>query len=212
MADIDTLYANTEAYIKALEGTYLSKYIADKTSTPSDYNNDVKSFCILSHAALEEFTETIAITVMNTTVDNFINLHKVTEPLVSLMHFKSNGDSYLSKSENDDKIEIISSYDYIRLKLTEIKERFSKEVFNNHGVSLKYIKQLLMPVAIDITTDATLLNSLKQLAKERGSYAHKFLEKGSVKKSIAPEDAKTIVSDCLILCVDIKEKAKARIT
>jgi len=211
MADIDTLYSDTEGYVKNLETTYLSKHIALKTSSPSDYNNDVKSFCILSHAALEEFTETVAITVMDKTVDNFVNHHKITEPLVALMHFKSNGDVYLSKSEDDDKIETVTSYDYIRLKLAEIKDRFSKEVFNNHGVSLKYIKQLLMPVSIDISTDPTLLNSLKLLARERGSYAHKFLDKGSIKKSIAPEDAQTIVTDCLKLCFDIKEKAKAKI-
>ncbi|MFT3682608.1 MAG: HEPN domain-containing protein [Ferruginibacter sp.] len=211
MADIDRLYSDTDGYVKNLETTYLSKYIANKTSTPADYNNDVKSFCILSHAALEEFTETIAITVMDKTVDNFVLHHKITEPLVSLMHFKSNGDTYLSKSEDDDKIETIASYDYIRARLVEIKDRFSKEVFNNHGVSLKYIKQLLMPVSIDIPNDPTLMNSLKLLAKERGSYAHKFLDKGSIKKSIAPEDAKTIVKDCLKLCFDIKEKAKAKI-
>ncbi|MEI8006998.1 MAG: HEPN domain-containing protein [Bacteroidota bacterium] len=211
MAEIDRLYSDTEGYIKNLEITYLSRYIADKTSSPTDYNNDVKSFCILSHAAFEEYTETIAIIVMDKTVDNFVTHHRITESLVSLMHFKANGDAYLSKSEDDDKIEIITSYDYIRLRLAEIKERFSKEVFNNHGVSLKYIKQLLMPVSIDISSDPILLNSLKLLAKERGSYAHKFLEKGSIKKSIAPEDAKTIVTDCLRLCFDIKEKAKVKI-
>lgn len=211
MADIDKLFLDMEGYVNNLETTYLSKYIADKTSSPKDYDNDVKSFCILSHAALEEFSETVAITVMDITVHNFVYHHKITEPLVSLLHFKSNGDAYLSKTEEDDKIEILTSYDYIRARLDEIKGRFSKEVFNNHGASLKYLKQLLMPVSIDIPNDPTLLNSLKLLAKERGSYAHKFLEKGSVKKSIAPEDAKTIVSDCLKLCNEIKEKAKLKV-
>lgn len=210
MADIDKLYTDVNGYITQLETTYLAKYIADKTSSPTDYDNDVKSFCILSHAAIEEFTETVAITVMNKTVDNFIIHHKVTESLVALMHFKSNGEGFLAKSEDDDKIAIVSSYDYIRERLAEIKDRFSKEVFNNHGASLKYLKQLFMPVSVDVPSDPTLLNSLKLLAKERGSYAHKFLEKGAIKKSIAPEDAKTIVKDCLKLCFEIKEKAKIR--
>jgi hypothetical protein len=210
MADIDKLYTDVDGYIRQLEATYLAKYIADKTSSPTDYDNDVKSFCILSHAAVEEFSETVAITVMNKTVENFIIHHKVTESLVTLMHFKSNGEGFLAKSEDDDKITIVSSYDYIRERLAEIKDRFSKEVFNNHGASLKYLKQLFMPVSVDVPSDPTLLNSLKLLAKERGSYAHKFLEKGAIKKSIAPEDAKTIVTDCLKLCFEIKEKAKTR--
>lgn len=212
MADIDKLYADTESYIQGLEGSYLSKYLADPTTTPTDCDLDVKSYCILCHAAFEEFAETIAVTVMNKTVDNFVMHHRVTESLVSLMHFKASGESYLDKQEEEDKIEIITSYNYIRERLAEIKDRFSKEVFNNHGVSLKYIKQLLMPVAIDVPNDPTWLNSLKQLAKERGAYAHKFLDKGAIKKSIAPEDAKTIVNDCIQLCNDIKEKAKTRIT
>lgn len=210
MADIDKLYSDVDGYITQLETTYLAKYIADETSSPSDYDNDVKSFCILSHAAIEEFSETVAITVMNKTVENFIIHHRVTESLVTLLHFKSNGEGFLAKSEDDDKITLVSSYDYIRERLAEIKDRFSKEVFNNHGASLKYLKQLFMPVSVDVPSDPTLLNSLKLLAKERGSYAHKFLEKGSIKKSIAPEDAKTIVTDCLKLCYEIKEKAKTR--
>lgn len=211
MVDIDKLYADTESYIQSLEGSFLSKYLADPTTTPTDYDLDVKSYCILCHAAFEEFAETIAVNVMNQTVDNFILHHRVSESLVSLMHFKASGESYLNKQEEEDKIEIITSYNYIRERLIEIKDRFSKEVFNNHGVSLKYIKQLFMPVAIDIPNDPTLLNSLKQLAKERGAYAHKFLERGTIKRSIAPEDAKTIVNDCVQLCLDIKEKAKTRI-
>lgn len=211
MAEIENLYTDTKRYIQSLEGSYLSKYLADPTTTPTDYDLDVKSYCILCHAAFEEFAETIAISVMNKTVDNFVLHHRVTESLVSLMHFKASGESYLNKYEEDDKIEIITSYNYIRERLSEIKDRFSKEVFNNHGVSLKYIKQLLMPVAIDVPNDPTLLNSLKQLAKERGAYAHKFLERGSIKRSIAPEDAKNIVNDCIKLCHDIKEIAKTRI-
>lgn len=210
MAEVDKLYTDVNSYITKLETTYLVKHIADKTSSPTDYDTDVKSFCILSHAAIEEFSETVAITVMNKTVDNFVNHHKVTESLVTLMHFKSKGEGFLAKSEDEDKITIVSSYDYIRERLAEIKDRFSQEVINNHGASLKYLKQLFMPVSVDVPVDPTLLNSLKLLAKERGSYAHKFLEKGAIKKSIAPEDAKKIVSDCLKLCYEIKEKAKTR--
>ena len=54
----------------------------------------------------------------------------------------------------------------------------------NHGVSLKYIRQLLMPVAIDILNDANILNSLKQLTNERGFCAHKFQLSGVLKKNV----------------------------
>lgn len=209
MADLDVLYTDIESYLQDLEKNYLSKHIATKTATPDDYSNDVKSYCVLSHATFEEFMETIAITLMHKTVDDFIMHHKITESLVALMHFKSNGEGYLVK-ENADVNQTNTSYDYIRLRLLEIKGRFSKEVFNNHGISLKYLKQLLLPLAIDISTDPTMMNSLGVLARERGSYAHRFLEKGTIKKSIAPEDAKIIVDDCFKLCFDVKEKVKVR--
>ncbi len=210
MGELDKLYNDTVNYIEGLEKSYLTKYLADATASPNDYDLDVKSYCILCHAAFEEFVETIALKVMDNTIENFVTSHIISEPLVSLMHFKSTGESYLNKAEEENKIEIITSYDYIRNKLLEIKERFSKEIFNNHGVSLKYIKQLLMPVAIDIPNDPNLLNSLKKLANERGAYADKLRDKGSIRKSISPENAKEFVEDCIKLCIDLLKKANVK--
>lgn len=211
MEAFDKLFTDTSDYIATLELTYLRKYLADTTTTPTDYDLDVKSYCVLCHAAFEEFAETIAVQLMDSSIEKY-KLHKtVSETIVTLMHFKSDGKSYLDKAEDDDKIEIISTYDYIRTRLEDAKDKFSREIFNNHGVSLKYMKQLLMPVAIDITTDPSLQSSLTNLAKERGAYAHKLREKGTLRKSVSPEDAKTFVSDCIKICDDLRTKANARI-
>lgn len=211
MTDIDKLYNDTEKYIEELEFKFLNKYLTNPTSTPIDFNNDVKSYCILSHAAFEDFVETLALAVMEKTIHNFTFQHKITQPLITLMHFKStDGGSYLSKLDDNLKSPPITSFDYIREELKNIKNRFGKEIYNNHGVSLKYLLQMLIPLSIDVVNDVSLLSSLDSLAKERGFYAHKFLERsGTVKRSIAPEYAKTIVADCLKLCDDIRIKANA---
>lgn len=90
----------------------------------------------------------------------------------------------------------------------EAKAAFSNHVFKNHGVSIFYLRNLLIPVAIEITQDANLLNSLRKLAEGRGDYAHK----GRAKMVLAPEDAKRYVEDIPILCDDVRAKALLKLT
>jgi hypothetical protein len=172
---------------------------------------DVKSYCILSHFAFEDFVESISLKVMHICIDDYIMRQKISEPIVSLLHFKSSGVNYFGKLKKNDE-SLINIRDYTRARLMEIKSVFSNEINENHGVSLNYLRQLLMPVAIDIPNDVTLLNSLKLLANERGFYAHKFIDRSSLRKTIEPENAKIIVEDCLRLCADIRDNAKLRIT
>jgi hypothetical protein len=51
--------------------------------------------------------------------------------------------------------------------------------------------------------DVNPINSIKQLAKERGTYAHKR----TAVRILSPEDAKHFVEDCLALCEDTRAKA-----
>jgi hypothetical protein len=208
--EIDKIYKDTESYVLSLEESFLKKHLSNPLAAPDDYDYDVKSYCILCHAALEDFTETITLKVLHYAIENYVNHHYLSESLITLMHFKASSITYFEKLEEN--APLVSIFDYSRKALGEIKSRFSKEItMQNHGASLKYIRQLLMPVAIDIPDDANMLNSLRLLANERGFYAHKFQHLGAVKKSIEPEKAKNIVEDCLLLCWDIRNKAKSRV-
>jgi hypothetical protein len=209
--EIDIIYTATETYISSLEKSFLDKHLENPLSTPDDYDYDVKSYCILCHAALEDYMETIALKVLDKAIENYVNHHHLSESIVTLMHFKAPSvNNYFEKLE--DNAPLTNVYDYTRNILKDIKARFSKEItMQNHGASLKYIRQLLMPVAIDIPNDPQLLNSLQLLANERGFFAHKFQQSGNLKRSIEPEKAKIIMEDCLLLCWDIRDKAKSRI-
>ncbi len=88
----------------------------------------------------------------------------------------------------------------------KIKRKFSTDVHNNHGISLKYLRNLLIPVAINIKEDVKLKGSLQKLASERGEYAHRRL----IKTVLAPEDARDYVTDCLEFCEDVKTKAESK--
>lgn len=207
--DFDIQFTKLNDYINEIEKKFLISHLEDSLSTPDDYNLDVKSYCILCHAAFEEFIEAIALQVMSRSIKSYTNDLKLTKPLISLMHFKSNHNNCLESNTDSISIEDIETiYDYNRGKFDELKSIFSKEVFNNHGVSLKYLRKLLMPVSVDIPKNVNWSNSLEKLANERGAYAHKYLEEGRVRQSIEPEEAKTIVSDCLSMCEEIKNRAK----
>lgn len=209
-AEINKIYDDTQDYILGLKSNLLDKHLANPLASPDEYDLDVKSYCILSHAAFEDFIESISLKVMEICIENYTVKRKFSESIISLLHFKSSaGIKYINKL--DEKTPIVNTFDYVRKELVEIKSSFSQEIVHNHGVSIKYIRQLLMPIAIDITNDDTILDSLKQLASERGFYAHRFLERGTVKRSIEPEKAVIIVEDCLLLCLDIRDKAKNRI-
>jgi len=210
--DFDTQYEQLEVYLKGIKNKFLDSHLANPLSSPEQYDLDVKSYCILCHAAFEEFVELLSLRLMSKSIENYTLLKKITLPIVSLMHFKGNHNNYLEKEIENLSIEDIEKiYDYNRTNLEEIKSKFSNEIYNNHGISLKYMRKLLMPVSIDIPQDVNWANSLQKLADERGAYAHKFLEKGKVRQSIEPEEAKDIVQDCLALCGELKERAKKRL-
>ena len=204
------LYNDLDNYLKEIKAAYLQKHIDNPFATPTEYSLDIKSLCILCHAAFEEFMESVALNVMTECVKKYQNENKISRPLISLMHFIGKPDNYLGdKHENITVASIETIFNYTRIKLNEVKTTFSKDIISNHGVSLKYLRKLLMPVSINISTDVNWNNSLEKLATERGAYAHKFLEEGRVRVSINPETANNIITDCLAMCNDIKTKAIA---
>lgn len=88
-AIIDKIYKETDDYVRTLESAFIAKHLANPLAGPSDYDYDVKSFCILCHAALEDFAETLALKVMAHAIEQFTLTHTLSESLITLLHFKS---------------------------------------------------------------------------------------------------------------------------
>ena len=179
--NFDDHFGYLKGYLQEIENKFLQTHLENSLSSPDEYSLDVKSFCILCHAAFEEFIELIALQVMTHSIKLYTREIRISKPLITLMHFKGKHNNFLEKDSETLTIENIETvFDYNRKRLDEVRSSFSNEIYNNHGVSLKYIKKLLMPVSIDIPKDVNLANSLERLANERGAYAHKFLEEGRV--------------------------------
>ncbi len=135
--------------------------------------------------------------------NQWLSQRKVSDVIIALLCWHG---AKLKINEDDNAPETIP-FDYLRPLIDNAKASFSKEVNRNHGVSILYLRSLLIPVAIEIPQDVNQLNSLKKLAEGRGDYAHK----GRVKGVLAPEDAKRYVQDVLTLCNDVHAKALGKI-
>ena len=205
MSEFEQHFTELKAYIDNLYRVFISQFIPTKPGTkPDEYEHQVKAYCILCHAAFEEYFENVALRVMIRSIDEWLKSRKYTDTLITLVLYYG---LKLELDENESNPEK-KVFDYLRPLFDQIKTRFSEDVHNNHGISLKYLRNLLIPVAIDIKDDIKLKNALQQLAKERGLYAHRQ----TVKKILAPEDAVKYVNDCLELCEDVKQKAESKFT
>jgi len=205
MADVNVLYTDLEKYIGELTAKFIDVYLpANPGTPPSAYTHEVMAYSVLCHAAFEEFIEEVVLAVADNAVSQWIMARKVTDTITALLCWHG---AKLKIDQNENAQET-KPFDYLRPLIEDAKAAFSGEVKRNHGVSILYLRGLLIPVAIEIKQDANLLNSLKQLADGRGNYAHKR----RVKTVLAPEDAKRYVQDVLILCDDVRAKALLRLT
>ena len=203
MQTIIDSFDGLKKHIAELEGRFINQFIpVDPEIGPEEYEHFVKAYCLLSHAAIEEYIEEVALKVMKRSIDDWRNKKKLVNSLLTIIAY------YGIRIKVDEGEEETKIFDYLRKILDDANDKFSKDVEKNHGISISNLRNLLIPVGIDIKQDINLKDSLKKLSSERGVYAHyqKGDRKGA-KKVISPENAKSYVGDCLLLCEDIKDKA-----
>ncbi len=201
MSEFDNLFDVLCAYINDLETKFIERFIpTDPTVSATEYALDVRAYCVLSHAAFEEFFEEVSLKVMARSIIEWqgVEDRRINDALLTLASYSA------YKFENAS--ESTSPFDYLREVLGESKKRLSRNVIDNHGMSPRHLTNILLPVALQIKQEINLQNSLSQLVKQRGDYAHR----GSIKSILSPEDAKKYVADCLLLCEDIRDKANAK--
>ncbi|MCG0265038.1 hypothetical protein DXB61_05775 [Parabacteroides merdae] len=196
---IEQEFITLQDYLLDIEIKYIcpleKKLLLDKAD-----ELDLRSYCVLSHAAFEEFAENMSLKVLDEITKNFANTKQISVGLIMLLHIKGS-------PEDIDKIDLL--YDYILEKLKDIKSSFSKEIAtNNHGVSLKYLKRMFIPIGIDIPNNSRLISSLDQLAKYRGDFAHKFSSK-KIKTIPSPLDLVSYVSDITEMMGEIVRRVKS---
>ena len=187
--------------VNGLDDKFIKPYLpAQPGVDPAVYNLDVRAYLLLSHAALEQFVEDLCLELMNRAVDSWESNHHLSEPLLALVAFYSD---CLPISENEREPEV-TFFDHIRIGVEKAKTTFSSYLKRkNNGVSVKYLRQMLLPVGLSLPTDPRLVASLGQLASHRGDNAHKH----RVSKSADPKTAREWVGDCLLLSALLTDDA-----
>lgn len=195
--------------IKKLKDKFLLPWLPAKPEDePEQFEHDVKAYCVLTHAIFEEFVEELSLIAMEDAIDAW-KKKLPTKGTISLLCAYG---ACLSIPEKDDD-EQEELFTQIRKELDETKTKHSNVLSNNHGFSLKYLRKILTPVGLDIPTDIVLLESLKNLADARGSFAHTQAQKAQygkwkqAKKPMTPEQADTAVNDCIDLCEKLVDRA-----
>lgn len=211
MAILDQLEAELDGQIKLISDEFISRYLPAKPEDgPDVYHQHVKAFCILAHAAFEDFVERTSLALMLHAVDVWYQDRSLTAPLVSLLLFYRSSLEAIDDEEKDQP----RNFDQMRAQIEEIKRAHSKAIADNHGFSLKYLRSIMTPVAIDVSIDPSISNSLRTLADARGSFAHSvaelgiFVDRKKARHPMTPEKARDVVADCVELCKKILADAK----
>ena len=207
------LYVDLSDHVGQLFQRFLSVFFpAEPDDGPEKFGDAVKAYCLLSHAAFEEFAEELSVLVMNRAIENWTARGIMETPLLTLVGFYG---AKLSIEENEAK-EQNQIKDVIRDAVQHARRMHYKAISDNHGFSLKYLRKALTPVGIDIITEEKLLNSLRTLANARGSYAHTVARHGYYKenrsratRSISPEQARDLIHDCLEICLNLSEVSRS---
>lgn len=209
MADINQLFDDLRTEIHNLEKRFISKWMpADPLVPPEDFEHDVKAFCVLAHAAFEEFVEEISLMVVKAAKNAWLHQKFSKAAVAMLLAYQSKLDIIDEEDQQQDKL-----FDQVRKKLDECAAAHSNALAKNHGFSLKYLRSILTPVAIDIPEDDfQLMSALKELTEARGSFAHSLAKQaryGKWKRAdrpMVPESAKDTVADCLRLCQELANR------
>jgi hypothetical protein len=215
---IDLLVADLQRHIADLKARFLDPFLPpDPTHRPEDYEHDVKAACVLAHAALEEFVESVSMHVMSVSVEAWKTQRRTTDPLLALC--LKHGVAIAI--EDDEEAAQKSCFDLLREAVDMAKKRHSKSIQDNHGFSLKYLRAALTPVFINPPDDLRLTESLRTLTSARGSFAHSAAKNaefsvgkksGRARAALSPEDAWNAISDCVLLCEQIASAAHSLVT
>jgi hypothetical protein len=206
-----TLYTELEKHVEALKAQLIARFLpADFETHPRDWEIPSKAYCILAHAAFEEFVELVSLRVLSKAEELWKNHAILTRPIVTVISFHKIKIVTLNEANGDTQ----KIFDQIRHALKEAIRHHSKLIENNHGFNIEYLREILCPAAIDVEAEVRHTASIKGLCTARGTFAHKSAKDAGYKiteseeKKLTPDSASDLVGDCLDFCRLVAERAQ----
>ncbi|WP_417329552.1 HEPN domain-containing protein [Halomonas cupida] len=168
------------------------------TASPSEFDIDVRAFCVLFHAALEGFMEGAAHYIYKHAFDKYIFDQEITRAFFSIYFYSPELCVGIDDETRWEKL-----YDNVRNSKDKKVDGFMSVLLkNNHGASPKYMKKMLMRLGVDLDESWQGFQSLGRLVDARGEFAHwdvRHTEGRKHTKVVSPEDALEYARDCLDL-------------
>lgn len=198
--ELENRYTALEDHILTLLSRYIIPH-SNPLENPNDYKLDVNVFCVLCHAAFEEFIEDITLYSVDRIELEFNSRpRRFSYSTLCLLHFDG---SYANLNNESKWSDLLNDYMYSRIHQRKIEiGNYARN--ENHGIDIKYLMKLLLPIGIDLPKDPKITNSLQILKNIRGAYAHSYARNTN---PISPEDASNVVFDVLNMVAIIKDKA-----
>ncbi|WP_414616956.1 HEPN domain-containing protein [Stenotrophomonas muris] len=197
--------------IDALSKRFIAPWMpVDPDHTPAMFEHDVKAFCVLAHAAFEEFVEDLTRLAMEEARQAWL-AKRFSYATIALL---GSYGPYV-KISDDEKQPQKRLFDQVREGLNKGVNAHGNVIANNHGFSRPYLRSLFTPIGVDVPEDPDLLQSLQDLANARGSFAHtkaieaKYGEARAPKNALRPmmpEKAAEAVQRCLLLCDELAKR------
>ena len=158
----------------------------------------VAAYAVLVHGALENFIEGLALWVVGRSVANWTKHKRMTRSTASLLLYQT------APSEDG---QLLSVFDNIRTALDLAKNRVSKSVFDNNGITLDHLKTL--PAPRRKCTRRSRLDRLPRTARHDAAPVGASVPDTGAKVIRSAKDAQTTVSDCLTLAERLSAEAVA---
>lgn len=201
-----------------LESKFLSEHLANQLASLDDFKFDVKSYCVLLHAAIEDFIEGIALKVYTASYYLFMEKGIVTIPFMYALHLSGALEKRISDISEDDSISKMHDSIYPihpAFYFFNCKESLDSSIKSlltaNHGISRKYLKKIIMTLGVYIDFTNTAYLSWKSIAEHRGAYAHSdtsYIDITKAKKPLSPEKSKEIGDAAVDFAMKIAEWAE----
>lgn len=184
--------------VKEVENRFLRPHLASAALGPPSQQEilDVAAYVVLVHGALEGFAEALAQWLLERCVKSWTFKKRTTRCTTSLLLYQ--------KAPPTDA-PARSVFDNIRTALDEAKTKVSRDIYENHGITLHHMRALFMPLGVDVPSDPILVASLDLLVTMRHQWAHHDHRGAKVLKSA--KDAQTTVSDCVSLAQKLSAAA-----
>lgn len=186
-------------FVTTLERRFLTPYLpVGRLEAPApDETLNVGAYIVLTHGALENFVEGLALWVLSKVVKKWTISKKATRSTASALLYQP-----VPPLDNPD---ITTIYDNLRESLNAANQSLSQTIQENNGITPRHLHVLFYPLGVDVPSDPLLIASLESVISMRHYWAHQYRYGASVVKSAA--DAKLAVGDCLVFAERLAREA-----